>query len=342
MPQSTELTLQEASSYARQALAGLCREFPNAPSQVINTPDDITSPRMLHPAFYGCFDWHSAVHSHWLLVRVLRLFPALPEAAEIRTALNSTLTANNIVVEAAYFDQPNHQSFERMYGWAWVLMLAAELSDWNDPAGVSWSQNLKPLSGTITALFSKFLPKLTYPIRVGTHTNTAFSLILALEYARKCGTTELEELVVACSLNYFNADKDYPAAWEPDGGDFLSPALIEADLMSRVLTSSAFEQWFGSFLPGVGRGIPATLLNPVIVSDSADPNLGHLIGLQLSRAWCMQKIASTLPEQTPARSVLLESAERHSQAGMGHVITANYMGGHWLATFALYLKTFDR
>ncbi len=335
------LSQEEASRYVQQALAGLTREYPNAPGQVLNNPADIAAPGILHPAFYGCFDWHSAVHSHWLLVRVLRLFPALPQAPAIRNALNTTLTSNNILVEAAYFDRPNHQSFERMYGWSWVLKLQAELLQWEDPDGLTWSQNLQPLTGIITALFIKFLPKLTYPIRVGTHTNTAFSLLLALDYARKCGAKELEELLVARSTSYFREDKLYPAEWEPGGGDFFSPALVEADLMSRILPPAEFREWFGSFLPEIAMGNPAVLLNPVVVSDRGDPNLGHLNGLQLTRAWCMQKIAQALPQQDPARSVLLDSAERHAEAGLAHVITGDYMGGHWMASFALYLKTID-
>ncbi len=335
------LSQEEASRYAQQALHAITCEYPNAPAQVINSPGDIKSPRTLHPAFYGCFDWHSSVHSHWLLIRVLRLFPDLAEGQAIRTALNTTLTPSNILVESGYFDQPNNKAFERMYGWGWVLKLAAELLEWNDLDGVIWSESLKPLTQTIIALFKNFLPRLTYPVRVGTHTNTAFSLILALDYAWKSSNKELEELLVKQSLAYFLEDKDNPADWEPGGGDFLSPALIEADLMSRILSPAEFNDWFDTFLPGIEKGEPKVLLNPVIVSDLNDPSLGHLIGLQLSRAWCMQKIAKTLPAQAQARPILEQAAAWHAQAGLAHVITEDYMRGHWLASFALYLKTID-
>ncbi len=333
------LSLQEVSAYALQALHSITREYPNAPGQVLNSPVDIQSPRSLHPAFYGCFDWHSAVHSHWLLARLLRLSPELEEGGAIRAALNTTLTAGNLLTEAAYFNQPNHAAFERMYGWAWVLKLDAELADWNDPDGLNWFQNLQPLTRTIITLLKQFLPKQTYPIRVGTHTNTAFSLTLDLDYARQRANRELEDLLVERSLYYFKEDKVYPAAWEPGSGDFLSPALAEADLMSRVLAPAEFSQWFDNFLPGIAQGEPKTLLTPVTVSDHSDPSLGHLNGLQLSRAWAMRQVAGVLPEHASAGSILLAAAERHSQAGLSHVITTDYMGGHWLASFAVYLQT---
>jgi hypothetical protein len=339
IPFELKVTLEQAIGYARQALNGITREYPNAPGQILNGPGDIASPRALHPAFYGCFDWHSAVHSHWLLVKVLRMFPALPEAATIRAALNTNLTADNLLTEAAYFDQPNHQTFERMYGWAWVLKLDLELAHWNDLDGQSWWQNLQPLTNTISRLFLKFLPKLTYSIRVGTHSNTAFSLIFALEFARYTNNKELEDLLVSRGLAYFGQDKAYPANWEPHGGDFLSPALIEADLMSQVLSPTDFERWFEDFLPNIANGQPEVLLNPVIISDISDPSLGHLNGLHLSRAWSMLQIAHSLPAQNAAQGVLLESAVRHAQAGLPQVITEDYMGGHWMASFALYLQT---
>jgi hypothetical protein len=335
------INVQEAALCARQALHSITREYPNAPGQVLNSPADIQSPKALHPAFYGCFDWHSAVHSHWTLARLLRLFPDLPEGATIRAALNTTLTAANLQTEADYFDQPNHQAFERMYGWAWVLQLDAELMGWNDPDGLNWHRDLQPLTRIITGLIKNFLPKQTYPIRVGTHPNTAFNLTLCLEYARKAGNRELETLLVERSLDYFKADKNYPAGWEPGGSDFLSPALTEADLMSQILPEDEFSRWFEEFLPGVAGGEPKGLLYPAIVSDHSDPALGHLNGLQLSRAWAMRRIAHTLPQNAPARPILLEAAGRHSQAGLPQAITSDYMGGHWLASFAVYLQTLD-
>jgi len=338
-PFELKASAEQAAHYARQALNGIMREYPNAPGQILNGLGDVAAPRTLHPAFYGCFDWHSAVHSHWLLVRVLRMFPTLPEAATIRAALNSNLATDNLLTEATYFDQPNHQTFERLYGWAWVLKLDLELSKWNDQDGQSWWQNLQPLTTIISSLFMKFLPKLTYPIRVGTHSNTAFSFIFALEFARHTADKELEDLLISRSLAYFGQDKAYPANWEPHGGDFLSPALTEADLLSQVLSPTNFERWFEDFLPNIASGEPAVLLNPVIISDLSDPSLGHLNGLYLSRAWSMLQIARSLPAQKAAQGVLIESAMRHAQLGLPQVVTDDYMGGHWMASFALYLQT---
>ena len=323
--------------FARLALAGIIREYPNHPGHVINDPDDLRPPRDLHPAFYGCFDWHSAVHGHWMLVRVLRLFPVLPEAGAIRAALNAHLTPTNLKNEAGYFRQPNRQSFERTYGWAWLLKLAQELRTWPDPEASAWAAALTPLETVIVERYLAFLPRQTYAIRAGTHPNTAFGLAFALDYARACARPDLEALIVSRAHDYFSADADCPAGWEPGGADFLSPALCEADLMARVLPAGEFPAWLARFLPGLGDAQPAALLEPALVSDRSDPQLVHLDGLNLSRAWCMKRISDALPDDDPARAVLVQSAARHAQAGLNQVASGEYAGEHWLASFAVYL-----
>lgn len=333
------LTTQQASSLARLALDGIQREYPNSPGYVLNGPDDLQSPRTLHPAFYGCFDWHSAVHSHWMLVRLLKTLPALPEASDIRAALAENLTAKNILVEKEYIEQPNRRSFERMYGWAWLLKLAEDLLTWDDPDGKEWSRNLQPLADVFVQRYLEFLPKQTYPIRVGTHPNTAFGLTFALDYARTIRHQELEKLIIERIYDYFWKDRDYPAGWEPGGSDFLSPCLVEADLMRRVLLPGEFHSWLGRLLPGLPEGKPKTLFTPATVADRTDPQIVHLDGLNLSRAWCMRGIASTFSVDDPAYRVLAKAADRHAQAALPHITSGDYMGEHWLASFAVYMLT---
>ncbi|MDQ3927623.1 MAG: DUF2891 domain-containing protein [Chloroflexota bacterium] len=337
------LNLEEASRFADLALKGVCREYPNKLDHAINGEGDIRTPRELHPAFYGCFDWHSSVHGHWMLVRLLRLLPELPRAQEIRAALDANLSAENLLAEVAYLEQPNRRSFERTYGWAWLLKLAEELYTWagegDDADARQWSRNLQPLADAFVARYLGFLPKQTYPIRGGTHPNTAFGLAFALDYARTTPHVELERLIVERSLAYFAADTDYPVRWEPGGSDFLSSALVEADLMTRVLPSGEFRGWLARFLPGLERGEPANLFEPAIVADRTDPQIVHLDGLNLSRAWCMRSIANALSPDDPAHRVLVEAANRHAQASLPHIASGDYMGEHWLASFAVYLLT---
>jgi hypothetical protein len=327
----------QASTFARLALKGLGKEYPNKPGDVLNGEADVKSPRATHPAFYGCFDWHSSVHGHWMLVRLLRLFPDLPERQEIRGALREHLTAKNLQAEADYFDQPNRQSFERTYGWAWLLKLAEELQGWDDPDGKEWSKNLRPLADAIVARYLAFLPKQTYPIRSGVHPNTAFGLAFALDYARAVGHKALRERVEERARNYFANDSSVPGGWEPDGADFFSPSLMEADLMRRVLPPGDFPAWLRRFYPDLTRGEPKGLLAPATVTDRTDPQLVHLDGLNLSRAWCMRAIAAALPKDDPARKVLAEAAARHAEAGLRYVASGDYAGEHWLASFAVYL-----
>lgn len=326
-----------ASRFARIALRCVQREYPNKPDHVMNDSGDVRSPRVLHPSFYGCYDWHSSVHGHWMLVRLLRTVPGLPEAAQIRAVLDENLDPACVRIEAAYLDQPGRTSFERTYGWAWLLKLAQELHEWDDPDAHRWADALAPLTRAIVRRYAAFLPKQNYPIRTGVHPNTAFGLTCALDYARSVQDTALATLVTGKSVRYFGNDRAYPLGWEPGGEDFFSPALMEADLMRRVLPRDRFRRWFHSFARDLsGSGKPA-LLTPVVVTDRTDPKLVHLDGLNLSRAWAMRGIASALAETDPIRDTLLTSALLHERAGLAHVTSGNYEGEHWLATFAVFL-----
>jgi len=338
--------------FARLALEGVRREYPNKLDHVMSGPSRLGSPRELHPAFYGCYDWHSSVHGHWLLVRLLRTGArGLPEA-EIRAALAANLTVENLRVEDDYFREPGRASFERPYGWAWLLKLHEELYQWADPDAGRWFEALRPLAATVVEKYLSFFPKQKYPIRVGTHFNTAFGLSFAWDYAEALwggfrkkaldvrslqNVGLLKQLVAERARTYFGKDKDYPAAWEPNGDDFLSPSLVEADLMRRVLGAEEFARWFEEFLPGVEDGVYPNLLNPADVTDRSDPKIVHLDGLNLSRAWCMRSIASALPEDSPRRRTLALAASRHAEATLPHVASGDYAGEHWLATFAVYM-----
>lgn len=341
LSQMKQLTEKDASHFASLALKCVNRELPNKPEHVINSAADVQSPKTLHPAFYGCYDWHSSVHGHWMLIRLLKSFPNLPESQQIRKALNANLTTENIRAEVAYFKQPNRQSFERTYGWAWLLKLAEEVHSWDDPDGDNWAEALQPLVDVIVQAYKNFLPKQTYPIRTGVHPNTAFGIAFALDYAKVVGDRELESVLIERSRNYYGKDTNYPGAWEPGGEDFFSAALMEADLMRRVMPPSEFEAWFNRFLPGAAKGTPASLMQPAIVTDRSDPKLVHLDGLNLSRAWCMRSIAQALPAKDPARAALTQSADKHAAAALAHVASGDYAGEHWLASFAIYLLLMD-
>lgn len=282
--QHSVLDQATASRFARLALNCIQREYPNKLDHVMNDENEVQSPRELHPAFYGCYDWHSAVHGHWMLVRLLKMFPGLPEAKEIRAAINDNLSAENIQTEVTYLHQPSRKSFERMYGWAWLLKLAEELHGWNDPDGIRWSKNLEPLAEAIVARYQDFLPRQTYPIRTGVHPNTAFGLAFGLDYVRQVGNQQLENLIIERSLTYYAKDIGCPAEWEPGGEDFFSPCLLESDLMRRILEPVKFIEWFHRFLPKLAEGQPRSLLEPAVVGDRSDPKIVHLDGLNLSRA----------------------------------------------------------
>ncbi len=327
------LTREQASRFAALAMKGIAKEFPNKMDHVMDRPDAVKSPKQLHPAFYGCFDWHSSVHGHWMLIRLLKLHAELPEAAAIRAGLRTNLTKENLAVETAYLKRPGTGSFERTYGWAWLLKLTEELHGWDDPDGKAWAANLAPLAEAFVQRYLEFLPRQTYPIRTGVHPNTAFGLAFALDFARTTGRKDLEKLVAQRAKDYFSADKNYPASWEPGGEDFFSAALMEADLMRRILPVEEFRVWFRGFLPEV----PASLLTPAIVSDRSDPKIVHLDGLNLSRAACLWSIARAYPKGDPLRALLGDSAQRHADDSLPHVASGDYAGEHWLASFAVWM-----
>ena len=314
-----------ASHFARLALQCAEKEYPNKLDHVMNGPHEVQSPRALHPAFYGCYDWHSTVHGHWMLVRLLRQFPQLPEAAEIRRQLDEHLSEQPVAVEVAYFGQPNRKSFERTYGWAWLLKLQAELRSWDSPEARRWAQALQPLADTVTRSFSDFLPRQTYPIRTGVHPNTAFGLTLALDYAQAVHDEKLGALIAERARTYFAKDTEAPLKWEPGGEDFLSPALEEATLMARILSPSAFRSWMKAFLPAVK-------LTPAIVSDRTDPKIVHLDGLNLSRARCLYALSTAL-----RRPALAQLGDTHAQASLPFIASGSYEGEHWLGTFAVQM-----
>ena len=319
------LTQSLADRYASIALGHVTKEFPNKLDHVLNGAGDARTPRDLHPIFYGSFDWHSCVHSYWLLARLKRLFPAMAQKANIDCLFADSFTAEKIGVEAAYLSRPMSAGFERPYGWAWMLMLAAEFRR----AG---SNALKPLEDAFVERFLQFLPKLTYPIRAGTHGNTAFALILTEEYARLAGDAALKELMASRARAWFRRDRD-AQAWEPGGDDFLSGTLVEAECMRVLLPASEFTAWFDAFLPDLERHEPKSLFTPATVSDRSDGKIAHLDGTNLSRAWCMKRLATAL-RGDPREAVLNEAAERHIVAALPHV-AGDYMGEHWLATYAL-------
>lgn len=333
------LTEAQVSAFVDLALKGMDQEYPNKPSNVMVDESSVQSPREMHPAFYGCFDWHSSIHGHWMLVRLIRLYPDHPRVAEIRAKLDEHLSAENLKKEADYFALKHNRSFERMYGWAWAFRLIAELQAWNDDQGNQWREHLKPLETVLVERVVDYLPKLKYPIRTGVHPDSAFALAQTLDYAKAIGNSSLEALILERSRDYYLEDVDYPANYEPSGEDFFSPGLNEADLMRRVLPEAEYSKWLTRFMPQVGVARDYRLLQPVEVSDVTDGKIVHLAGLDLSRAWCLQGIASALGEEDPRRALLIEAANAHAQVGFRYVFSGHYEGEHWLATFAVYSLT---
>lgn len=323
------LTPTLAGQLAKLALGHAQREYPNKLDHVLTEPADLVSPRTLHPVFFGSFDWHSCVHSYWLLARLLRCFPNLPESDQIRTLFTASFAQEKISAELAYLTRPLSRTFERPYGWAWLLALAGELER-HEAEG--WSTILKPLTQAFAQRFMDYLPKTTYPIRTGVHSNTAFALALALEYAEACHD-ELASMVRNVARQWYLADEDCPA-WEPSGEDFLSPCLVEAECMRRVLPMQEFADWFARFLPRLDQQQPRVLFEPVAVSDRSDGRIAHLDGLNLSRAWCWSNLAACCPHSDSRGPVMRDAAYRHLEASR-HYIAQDYMGEHWLATFLL-------
>ena len=323
------LTIDRAAQFAGLTLGHLGREYPSKLDQVLTGPEDLLAPSRLHPIFYGSFDWHSCVHGWWQVMRLLRLFPAMQQASAIRERADAMLVSGKIAGELAYLDRPGAQGFERPYGWAWLLALHQELALHD---GQPWAAALEPLARAFARRFHDFLPRLTYPLRVGTHYNIAFALVLARRWAVGHDPA-LKALIHERALGWF-ADDRACQAWEPGGDEFLSPALIEALLMSEVLPADAFARWFDGFLPAIGEGEPAVLLAPVIVSDRSDGKIAHLDGLNLSRAWCWRTLVRRLPEDHALIARARAAADDHLAAALPH-LAGDYMGEHWLATFAL-------
>jgi len=328
-----------AERFARLALACVHKEYPNKIAHVMNADGDARPPRELTPSFFGCYDWHSSVHGHWLLARLARLLPEAPLAAAGREALGRSLTRENLAAEALYLEGTGRVSFERPYGLAWLLQLAAELREWGSPEAQAWSQALEPLERLAAQRLRGWLPKLTQPIRVGEHSQTAFAFGLVLDWALTAGDEELRTLVTSRSRDYYLGDRDCPLAYEPSGEDFLSPCLAEADLMRRVLPEAEFARWLTAFLPGLPRDGRGDWLAPGIVTDPTDPKLAHLDGLNLSRGWMLDGMAAGLSAGDARVAGLEASARLHGETALRAVTGEHYEGGHWLGTFAVYLVT---
>ena len=332
-----------ASRFARLALDCVQREYPNKIGHVLNSAADARTPSSLHPVFYGCFDWHSSVHGHWLLVRLLRVMQSenfSPQLrAEIIASLNQSFTSSAVAEEVAYFHAENRKSYERPYGLAWFLQLTAELRQWDDPQAEIWLQTLLPLELVIVKQIKSWLPKLAYAIRLGTHNQSMFAFGLMLDWAAVSEDTEMAGMVRSRSLAFHEQDINCPIAYEPSGEDFLSPCLMEADLMRRILGPDQFVSWLDSFLPGIPTDGSSDWLAPGIVNDPTDGKLVHLDGVNLSRAWNLKNIASALPANDPRKASLLATAKIHSEVGIANVSAENYEGSHWLASFATYLVT---
>jgi hypothetical protein len=341
--ESAQFDAKAAERFAKLALACVHKEYPNKIAHVLNSDADVAPPRKLTPAFCGCYDWHSSVHGHWLLVRLVRTFPEASFAGAARDALKQSLSAENLKQEAAYIRGEGRSSFERPYGLSWLLQLCAELREWDDPQAREWSANLKPLEAAAVERLTTWLPKLSHPVRVGEHDQTALGLGLMFDYARTAKNDALAKLIRDSAKKFFLADKNCPLAYEPSGEDFLSPCLGEADLMRRVLPQKEFASWLKQFMPQIPVGREgsenADWLRIVISPDPSDPKLAHLDGLNLSRAWMLEGILSVLPDDDPRRPALQAAADAHRHAGLAAVTGEHYESGHWLGSFAVYLTT---
>jgi len=326
-----------AARFAGLALGHVEQEFPNKLDHVLTSPHDAQTPSALHPIFYGSFDWHSCVHGYWTLARLYRLHPGHANATATRALFERQITAAKVAVELAYVQRPSSRGFERPYGWGWLLALQSELARHETSEGRAWAAEMAPLAEAFADRFKGFLPIADYPVRAGVHSNTAFALALAIDYARTCRDAGLEDLIKVTAQRWYGADRDCQA-WEPSGDDFLSPALMEAECMRRCLDGPAFADWFAGFLPRLAERSPASLFAPASVSDRSDGKIAHLDGLNLSRAWCWRALAGTAPADDPRRAVRDAAAELHLGAGLPHV-AGDYMGEHWLASFALLALT---
>ena len=331
--------INAAERFANLALACVHKEYPNKLSHSLNSDADVAPPRKLTPAFYGCYDWHSSVHGHWLLARLVRTFPDASFAPSAQEALRQSLTTENIAKEAAYLRAEGRASFERPYGLAWLLQLIAELREWDDPQAREMAANLRPLEEAALERLNGWLPKLSHPVRIGEHDQTAFALSLMLDYARASGDTKFADLIVSKAKQFYLGDKNCPLGYEPSGEDFLSPCLGEADVMRRVLLGPEFAHWLRTFLPQISRAKNGSWLQSVVSPDPSDPKLAHLDGLNLSRAWMLEGIAAGLPKDDKRLAMIMAAAEEHKSAGLAAVTGKHYEGGHWLGSFAVYLVT---
>ncbi len=338
-PARVDFDAAAAGRFAELALACVHKEYPNKISHNLNSDDDVAPPRKLTPAFYGCYDWHSSVHGHWLLARLARTYPAAPFATRARDALRQSLTAANLAQEAAYLKGEGRSSFERPYGLAWLLQLCAELREWEDPLARELAANIKPLETAALERLKAWLPKLSHPVRIGEHAQSAFALGLMLDYAQGTGQKEFAGLLRGKAEQFYLNDMGCPLNYEPGGEDFLSPCIAEADVMRRVLPAARFAEWLSGFLPQIPRNGKAGWLLPVVSPDRSDPKLAHLDGLNLSRAWMLEGIASALPQNDSRRAAIGAAAEAQRHAGLEAVTGEHYEGGHWLGSFAVYLVT---
>lgn len=330
------LTKTGAAHLASLPLKCITQEFPYKTGIVYADTSQIRPPRNYHPAFYGCFDWHSSVHGHWMLVKLLSDFPDMRNADSIRNLLRAQLTNKNIQVELKIFSQKDNKSFERTYGWAWALQLQKELLEWEDPLGKQLSANLQPLADHFSSAYRDYLKKLVYPLRVGEHPNLAFGLRLAWDYAQVKNDDSLLNDIKHAALRFYANDTGCPLSWEPGGTDFLSPCLEEADLMWRILPAADYEIWLAGFLPEIfAEQIP---LKPGEVIDRSDGKLVHLDGLNFSRAWCLYGIADHVKNNSERLRAL---AALHLEKALPHVASGEYMGEHWLASFAVYALSTD-
>jgi len=324
-----ELNKKSANYLYHFAFECIDQEYPNKLGQVLGDSSYLKEPSELHPAFYGCFDWHSSVHGHWTLLNILKELPNFEHRDAIFAKLQKNITKENILKEIEYFDDAHNKTFERTYGWAWLLKVAETLQDWNTEESLELYQNLEPLVKLIESKYIEFLPKLTYPIRVGEHPNTAFGMSFALDYAKKYAP-ELAAIIEVKAKEYYLNDKGCPITWEPGGFDFLSPCLQEASLMMKVLPKEEFMSWLDNFLPNF-RQHPSTYLEVAEVTDRSDGKLAHLDGLNFSRAWCLYEIGLKLDNDK-----MLNLANKHFDYSYKKMDSGEYAGAHWLASFALY------
>lgn len=329
------LTADRASAFARLGLAHVRREYPHQVQHVLNSPADVQLPRRMHAAFYGSYDWHSSVHQHWMLVRLVLLYPELPERIEIDQVLREHLSRENMVAEKAYFEAPGREFFERPYGWAWLLKLAQEVTAYD----TELEENMRPLVSYVRNAFMRYMRTLVYPIRHGMHGNTAVAVALALGHARANDDQEWKLLCTSRTAYWYGHDVDYPAHYEPSGEDFYSPCLVEAGLMARLLPRDQFLQWFDRFLPRLAQGEPANLLKPVRVSDPTDPKIAHLIGLNLNRGWVWRRLSGVFLPDDPRYALANQAAQAHYAAALPLLGEEDFNRSHWLTSFAVYTLT---